>query len=55
VERLAKSEDAGKEYFEKQFPDYTIVEIEPVYYEETGWHVYMKMWKKRQKKKKDGG
>lgn len=52
VERLAKSDDCGKEFFEKQFPRYDIVDIQPVYYEETGWHIYLKMWKKPDKKKK---
>jgi hypothetical protein len=51
VERLAKSDDGGKEYFERQFPGYRIVEVNPVYYEETGWHIYLKMWRKKGKKK----
>lgn len=57
VERLAKSPDAGKDFFEKQFSDYNITSIEPVYYEETGWHIYLKMWKKTPRKqgKKAGG
>ena len=49
VEELAKSTDAGKEYFQKQFPDFDIVEVKPEYYEETGWHIYIKAWKKRGK------
>lgn len=52
VENLAKSNDAGKEFFEKQFPDYNITSIEPIFYEETGWHIYLKMWKKPHKQKK---
>lgn len=52
VERLAKSSDTGKDFFAKQFPDYDITSIEPVYYEETGWHIYLKMWKKPEKQKK---
>lgn len=47
VERLAKSADAGKEFLAKQFPNYNISEMEPKYYEETGWHIYVKMWKKK--------
>lgn len=50
IEKLAKSNDCGKEFFKKQFPDYEIVSVEPVYYEETGWHIYLKMWKKPDKK-----
>lgn len=57
IEKLAKSDDCGKEFFKKQFPGYEIREITPVYYEETGWHIYLKMWKKPGKKKgkKTGG
>ena len=52
VEELAKSNDLGKVYFEKQFPDYTISEVKTEFYEETGWHVYLKMWRKAKKPKK---
>lgn len=57
IEKLAKSDDCGKEFFTKQFTGYEIREITPVYYEETGWHIYLKMWKKPGKKKgkKTGG
>lgn len=47
VERLATAPDAGKSFFEKQFPNYRIVSVEPIYYEETGWHIYLKMWRKK--------
>ena len=52
VEALAKSTDQGRDFFQKQFPGYTIAEIKPEYYEETGWHIYLKMWKKPGKKSK---
>lgn len=52
VEELAKSNDCGKEYFEKQFPEYNIVDIQPEYYENTGWHIYLKMWRKNPVKPK---
>lgn len=55
VEMLAKSADAGKDFFEKQFPDFDIVSITPKYYEDTGWHIYLKMWRKKPKKKTGGG
>lgn len=55
VERIAKSNDCGKEFFTKKFPNYNIVEIKPEYYEETGWHIYLKMWEKPEKEKKKGG
>ena len=51
---MAKSDDYGKEFFEKQFYGYTITEIKPEYYEETGWHIYLKMWKKKKPKPKGG-
>lgn len=54
VEQLAKSEDCGREYFEKQFPGYQIGEIRPEYYQETGWHIYLKMWKKQEGRRRNG-
>lgn len=51
IENAAKSNDYGKAFFEKQFPNYDIKEIRVEYYEQTGWHIYMKMWKKKPKKK----
>lgn len=51
VEHLAKSNDCGKEFFEKQFPDFRIAEVRPEFYEETGWHIYLKMWRKKPRKK----
>ena len=50
ITRLATSSDAGKSFFEKQFPRYKIISVTPVYYDETGWHVYLKMWKKGEEK-----
>ena len=46
VEELAKSPDGGRAEFEKIYVGYKIVSIEPVYYEQTGWHIYLKMWRK---------
>lgn len=57
VEKLAKSADAGLAEFKKIYSNYDIVSVEPVYYETTGWHIYLKMWKKCGKsvdKKKKG-
>lgn len=51
VENAAKSNDLGRAFFEKRFPDYDIKEIKVEYYEQTGWHIYMKMWRKKPKKK----
>lgn len=55
VERLAKSQDCGKEFFEKQFPDFRIAEITPEYYENTGWHIYLKMWRKKPVRSRTNG
>ena len=52
IENLVKSPDGGRAFFEKQYRDYHITHIEPVYYDETGWHVYLKMWRKQPRKKK---
>lgn len=49
IDRLAKSPDSGMEYFRKKFPKYEIVSCEAVFYEETGWHIYLKMWKKKRR------
>lgn len=49
VEQLAKSPDGGLEEFRKIYSNYDIVYCEPVYYEQTGWHIYLKMWKKKPK------
>lgn len=52
VARLANSPDCGKGFFEKKFPNYDIVSVKPIYYDETGWHIYIKMWKKKRRGKK---
>lgn len=52
VEQLAKSSDGGLSEFKKIYADYDIVSCEPVYYEQTGWHIYLKMWKKKKAKPK---
>ncbi len=52
VERLAKSPDNGLAEFMRIYKDYQIVEVKPEYYEETGWHIYLKMWKKERKRGK---
>lgn len=46
IENIAKSNDLGMEFFKKKFPNYNITSIVPEFYEETGWHIYLKMWKK---------
>lgn len=52
VEQLAKSADGGWSEFRKIYADYDVVSCEPVYYEGTGWHIYLKMWKKKKPKPK---
>ena len=50
IERIAKTPDCGRDFFATRFPDYDIVSIIPEFHEETGWHIYMKMWKKESRK-----
>ena len=50
--RLATAPDYGKSFFEKQFKNYEIVDIKAEYYEDTGWHIYINMWKKHIEKRK---
>lgn len=51
IENAIKSPDGGRAFFEKHYPNYRITQIESVYYDETGWHVYLKMWRKKPRKK----
>lgn len=44
IEKLAKENDIC--FWENQYKDYRITEVEKVYEELTGWHIYLKMWKK---------
>lgn len=53
VERLARLPDAGRSFFEKQFKNYNIVSIDKQYYKDTGWHIYLKMWRKNPKPPKN--
>lgn len=45
LEKFALSNDYGFEHFKKNYPNYRITYIEPKYYEETGWHFHLIMWK----------
>ena len=51
VEKLAKSPDGGLSEFRRIYADYNITSCEAVYYDQTGWHIYLKMWKKPKAKK----
>lgn len=55
VETAAKAADGGRAFFEKRFPDYEIRQIRPEYYDQTGWHIYLKMWRKKKGKRKNNG
>ncbi|MHC5215634.1 rolling circle replication-associated protein [Enterococcus sp. LJL128] len=44
--QLALSQNYGIERLEKIYNNYFISEIEPKKFEETGWHIYIRMWKK---------
>lgn len=45
IEKLAKLPDQGEEYFTQKYKGYRITEINIQYYEMTGYHVYLKMWR----------
>lgn len=45
IEKLAKTSDQGLDYFQQKYPKYRIANIEFQYYELTGWHCYLKLWK----------
>lgn len=55
VEQLAKSNDCGLEEFRRIYKGYNITEVTPVYYKDTGWHIYLKMWEKDEPKKRQPG
>lgn len=46
IERLAKDPE-HRAFFEKEYDQYEITSIEPIYNEETGWSFYLKMWKRK--------
>lgn len=46
LEKVAQTPDQGMAYFTKKYPEYDISEVEAKYYEETGWHIYLKMWRR---------
>lgn len=46
LEKLANSNDQGRDYFEQRYKNYRISEIEFHLNERTGWHAYLKMWRK---------
>ena len=46
LEKIAQTPDQGMTYFTKKYPEYDISEVEAKYYEETGWHIYLKMWRR---------
>lgn len=45
IEQLAKTPDQGLEYFQQKYPKYRIASVEFKYYDRTGWHAYLKLWK----------
>lgn len=46
IESYARSNDYGLEEFAKIYPDYHITDIRAEYFDLTGWHIYLTMWKK---------
>lgn len=51
VMELATMPDGGLSEFQRIYKDYEVVEVNPVYYEITGWHIYLKMWQRSKKPK----
>lgn len=46
VEKLAKDPN-NREEFQKIYKNCDITGIDVKYYEDTGWHIYLRMWKKK--------
>ncbi len=44
IERVIR-EDRVEEYFKDRYKGYELASYKAEYYEETGWHLYMRMWK----------
>lgn len=49
IEKMALSNDYGEERLARIYKNYDIAEVQPIYYEDTGWHFYLRMWKKKRK------
>ena len=47
LEKMGLSNDEGRERLEKIYNRYHVVDIVPRFFEDTGWHFYLRMWKKK--------
>lgn len=55
IEAAAFSNDLGFEFFQKQYQNFYITEIKAKHHELTGWHIYLRMWKKERTEDFDNG
>lgn len=46
VEGLAENIDQSWQFFDEKYPKYKITDICSAYYEDTGWHIYLRMWRR---------
>lgn len=46
VEGLAHNIEDSWKYFDEKYPDYKVTSIVSEFYEDTGWHIYLRMWRK---------
>ena len=45
VERIVRGEVYDPDFWHRQYPGYELAEARPVYRENTGWSIYLKMWR----------
>ncbi|MGC2996766.1 hypothetical protein ACPTF8_15440, partial [Enterococcus faecalis] len=49
IEKLGLSNDYGEEHLVRFYKNYDIADVQPINYEETGRHFFLRMWKKKRK------
>ena len=45
VERIVRGEVYDPDFWHRQYPGYELAEARPVYRENTGWSIYLQMWR----------
>lgn len=55
LKKVSDRKGSAVVFIREKKTDYNIVSCEAVFYEQTGWHIYLKMWKKEPKKAGQGG
>lgn len=46
IEKLAQEREQSWQFFDEKYPEFEITAVEPVFFEDTGWHIYLRMWQK---------